>query len=368
MGRRLKRQSKSKNNMSKRTAIITGVTGQDGSYLSELLIGEGYSVYGMVRRTSQVSAGRNLISHLLEDEDFHLISGDLSDQVSLENVIKEVEPDEFYNLGAQSFVPESWRSPTNTSNITGLGVLRCLEAIRSFSPECRFYQAGSSEQFGKVIEMPQSETTPFYPRSPYGCAKVFAHFITKNYRESYDLHASTGILFNHESPRRGMEFVTRKVSLSAARIASGIQEEMEIGNVLAKRDWGFAGDYVKMMWKMLQQDEPDDFVIATGETNSVKDMIDVSFSRAGIDLSWNGEGIETRAVDSNGKTRVVTNPKFFRPAEVDVLVGDHRKASEKLGWSPETSFKELMHMMVDSDIELVKRSLEKGEDPPIPLI
>ena len=354
--------------MSKRTAIITGVTGQDGSYLSELLIGEGYSVYGMVRRTSQVSAGRNLISHLLEDEDFHLISGDLSDQVSLENVIKEVEPDEFYNLGAQSFVPESWRSPTNTSNITGLGVLRCLEAIRSFSPECRFYQAGSSEQFGKVIEMPQSETTPFYPRSPYGCAKVFAHFITKNYRESYDLHASTGILFNHESPRRGMEFVTRKVSLSAARIASGIQEEMEIGNVLAKRDWGFAGDYVKMMWKMLQQDEPDDFVIATGETNSVKDMIDVSFSRAGIDLSWNGEGIETRAVDSNGKTRVVTNPKFFRPAEVDVLVGDHRKASEKLGWSPETSFKELMHMMVDSDIELVKRSLEKGEDPPIPLI
>ncbi len=354
--------------MTKRNVIITGVTGQDGSYLSELLIEKGYSVYGMVRRTSQVSAGRNLISHLLENENFHLISGDLSDQVSIENMVKEVNPDEFYNLGAQSFVPESWRSPMNTSDITGLGVLRCLEAIRSYSPDCRFYQAGSSEQFGKVIDMPQTENTPFYPRSPYGCAKVFAHFITKNYRESYDMHASTGILFNHESPRRGVEFVTRKVSLTAARIAAGIQEEMEIGNVLAKRDWGFAGDYVKMMWKMLQQEDPDDFVIATGETNSVKDMIDVSFERAGINLSWKGKGLETSAVDSTGKTRVVTNPKFFRPAEVDILVGDHRKATEELGWSAETSFKELMHMMVDSDIELVRRCLERGEEPPVPLI
>ncbi len=354
--------------MGDKTAIITGVTGQDGSYLSELLIEKGYSVFGMVRRTSQAVAGRNLISHLVGNPNFHLVSGDLADQVSLEKVVSEVSPDEFYNLGAQSFVPESWRSPTSTSNITGLGVLRCLEAIKSFSPDCRFYQAGSSEQFGKVVEMPQNEDTPFYPRSPYGCAKVFAHYITKNYRESYDLHASTGILFNHESPRRGTEFVTRKVTLSAARISEGVQESMEIGNVEAKRDWGFAGDYVEMMWKMMQQETPDDFVIATGETHSVRNMINLCFERAGMVLSWSGEGVETKAVDSEGVVRVRTNPKFFRPAEVDILVGDHKKATEKLGWEPRTSFKELMEMMVDSDIDLVRGAVSRGVDPPAPLI
>ncbi len=354
--------------MGAKTAVITGVTGQDGSYLSELLIDKGYSVYGMVRRTSQALAGRNLISHLVGNPNFHLVSGDLADQVSLEKVVSEVNPDEFYNLGAQSFVPESWRSPTSTSNITGLGVLRCLEAIKSFAPECRFYQAGSSEQFGKVVEMPQTEDTPFYPRSPYGCAKVFAHYITKNYRESYDLHASTGILFNHESPRRGTEFVTRKVSLSAARISEGAQEVMEIGNVEAKRDWGFAGDYVKMMWKMMQEESPDDFVISTGETKSVREMIDLCFERAGMNLSWTGEGVDTRAIDSDGVVRVITNPKYFRPAEVDILVGDHSKAKEKLGWEPRTTFRQLMEMMVDSDLELVRERISRGEDPPAPLI
>ena len=353
--------------MGQKTAVITGITGQDGSYLAELLLKKGYAVFGMVRRTSQAAIGRNLLSHLIENQDFHMVSGDLADQVSLENVVKEVRPDEFYNLGAQSFVPESWRSPTNTSDITGLGVIRCLEAIRAYSPDCRFYQAGSSEQFGKVIEMPQDEDTPFYPRSPYGCAKVFAYYITKNYRESFGMHACTGILFNHESPRRGIEFVTRKVSLSAARISLGVQEVMEIGNVEAKRDWGFAGDYVEMMWRMMQQDEPDDFVISTGETNSVRDMINLAFNRAGMKLSWSGEGVDTVAHDSEGELRVKTNPKYFRPAEVDVLVGNSTKASRVLGWSPSTGFDELIHMMVDSDIEIVQNSIKRGMDAPSPL-
>ncbi len=349
-----------------KTAIITGVTGQDGSYLAELLLSKGYQVYGLVRRTSQPTQGRSLINHLLKNERFHLVNGDLTDQSSIDNAVNEIQPDEFYNLGAQSFVPESWRSPTMTADVTGLGALRCLEAIKLVKPDCRFYQAGSSEQFGEVREIPQNELTPFYPRSPYGCAKVFAYEITRNYRESYGLYACTGILFNHESPRRGLEFVTRKVTMTVARIASGLDEFLSIGNVKAKRDWGFAGDYVEMQWRMLQQEEPEDFVVATGETHSVQDMINMAFSRVGFDLTWSGEGVDTIATDKEGVVRVKTNPKFFRPAEVDLLVGDYTLASQKLGWKPSTSFEELVNMMVDSDVKIVENALENGLQPPIP--
>ena len=320
----------------------------------------------MVRRTSQPTQGRSLINHLLKNERFHLVNGDLTDQSSIDNAVNEIQPDEFYNLGAQSFVPESWRSPTMTADVTGLGALRCLEAIKLVKPDCRFYQAGSSEQFGEVREIPQNELTPFYPRSPYGCAKVFAYEITRNYRESYGLYACTGILFNHESPRRGLEFVTRKVTMTVARISSGLDEFLSIGNVKAKRDWGFAGDYVEMQWRMLQQEEPEDFVVATGETHSVQDMINMAFSRVGFDLTWSGEGVDTIATDKEGVVRVKTNPKFFRPAEVDLLVGDYTLASEKLGWKPSTSFEELVNMMVDSDVKIVENALENGLQPPIP--
>ena len=349
-----------------KTAIITGVTGQDGSYLAELLLSKGYQVYGLVRRTSQPTQGRSLINHLLENDNFHLVNGDLTDQSSIDNAVKEVQPDEFYNLGAQSFVPESWRSPTMTADVTGLGALRCLEAIKLVKPDCKFYQAGSSEQYGEVREIPQNELTPFYPRSPYGCAKVFAYEITRNYRESYGLYACTGILFNHESPRRGLEFVTRKVTMTVARISSGLDEFLSIGNVKAKRDWGFAGDYVEMQWRMLQQEEPEDFVVATGETHSVQDMIDLAFRRVGFDLTWSGEGVDTIATDQNGVVRVKTNPKFFRPAEVDLLIGDYTLASQKLGWKPSTTFEELVNMMVDSDVKVVKDALENGLQPPVP--
>ena len=349
-----------------KTAIITGITGQDGSYLAELLLDKGYAVYGLVRRTSQPAQGRNLINHLMVNENFKLVNGDLTDQSSIDNAVKEIQPDEFYNLGAQSFVPESWRSPTMTADVTGLGALRCLEAIKLVKPDCKFYQAGSSEQFGEVREIPQNELTPFYPRSPYGCAKVFAYEITRNYRESYGLFACTGILFNHESPRRGLEFVTRKVTMTVARIAKGLDEFLSIGNVKAKRDWGFAGDYVEMQWRMLQQENPEDFVIATGETHSVQEMIDLAFSRVNLELSWSGEGVDTIAKDQNGIVRVKTNPKFFRPAEVDLLVGDYSLAAEKLGWKPATSFRELVEMMVDSDLKIVEDALEKGLLPPVP--
>ena len=349
-----------------KTAIITGITGQDGSYLAELLLDKGYNVYGLVRRTSQPAQGRNLINHLMINDNFKLVNGDLTDQSSIDNAVKEIQPDEFYNLGAQSFVPESWRSPTMTADVTGLGALRCLEAIKLVKPDCKFYQAGSSEQFGEVREIPQNELTPFYPRSPYGCAKVFAYEITRNYRESYGLFACTGILFNHESPRRGLEFVTRKVTMTVARIAKGLDEFLSIGNVKAKRDWGFAGDYVEMQWRMLQQENPEDFVIATGETHSVQEMIDLAFSRVNLELSWSGEGVDTIAKDQNGIVRVKTNPKFFRPAEVDLLVGDYSLAAEKLGWKPATSFSELVEMMVDSDLKIVEDALEKGLLPPVP--
>lgn len=338
-------------------AIITGVTGQDGSYLSELLLEKGYEVFGVVRRTSQPIQNMSLINHLVGKERFHVVSGNLGDQVSIDQCVKNIRPHEFYNLAAQSFVPESWRSPTYTADITGLGALRCLEAIREHAPSCRFYQAGSSEQFGKVREVPQNELTPFYPRSPYGCAKVFAHDITRNFRESYDLFACTGILFNHESPRRGIEFVTRKITTSAVDISLGLQEYMEIGNVEARRDWGFANDYVEMMWKMLQADEPDDYVIATGEDKSVKDFINSAFAHLGINLDWGGEESDTFAKDQDGVVRVKTNPQFYRPAEVELLVGDPSKASRELGWKPSMDFDSLVSAMVESDLEKAKSGM-----------
>ena len=364
--RRFEKREASGFRMSGKTALITGITGQDGSYLAELLLDKGYTVYGLVRRVSQPSLGRNLINHLMSNDRFHVLNGDLADQNSIDNAVHQVKPDEFYNLGAMSFVPESWRSPMMTADITGLGALRCLEAVRKHAPDCRFYQAGSSEQYGKVREVPQSETTPFHPRSPYGCAKVMAFEITRNYRESYNMYACTGILFNHESPRRGLEFVTRKVTMMAARIQHGFDECLHIGNVDAKRDWGFAGDYVEMQWKMLQQDEPDDYVIATGRTHSIRDMINLAFSHIDLELTWSGEGVDTIATDQGGVVRVRTNPKFFRPAEVDLLIGDPTYAKEKLGWETKTTFEQLIEMMVESDLAIVQEAVDGGYAPPTP--
>jgi GDPmannose 4,6-dehydratase len=352
--------------MGDKVAMITGVTGQDGSYLAELLLSKGYIVYGLVRRVSQPTLGRSLINHLIDNDKFRLINGDLADQNSIDNAVSTAQPEEFYNLGAMSFVPESWRSPMMTADITGLGALRCLEAIRKHAPKCKFYQAGSSEQYGKVRHVPQTEETPFHPRSPYGCAKVFAFEITRNYRESYDMFACTGILFNHESPRRGLEFVTRKVTMTVARIAHGFDQCLWIGNVEAKRDWGFAGDYVEMQWRMLQQEKPEDFVVATGRTHSVRDMISLAFSHVGMTLTWSGEGVDTIATDQNGEVRVRTNPKFFRPAEVDLLIGDASLSEKELGWVPETSFEQLVAMMVDSDMKIVQEAVDGGYTPPTP--
>ena len=319
-------------------ALITGITGQDGSYLAELLLKQGYEVYGMVRRTSTVRYER--IQHI--QNQLQIIQGDMGDLSSLITAIKEIEPDEVYNLAAQSFVPTSWNQPVFTGDITGLGVTRILDAIRSVNPAIRFYQASSSEMFGKVQEVPQRETTPFYPRSPYGVAKVYGHWITINYRESYDMFACSGILFNHESPRRGMEFVTRKVTYHAAKIKLGLANEIRIGNTDAKRDWGFAGDYVRAMWLMLQQDTPDDYVVSTGETHSVERLLDVAFSC--VDLDW--------------KNYAVQDPRFMRPAEVDLLVGDPSKAGSKLGWEPEVTFEQLITMMVESDLQKLKEDPE----------
>jgi GDPmannose 4,6-dehydratase len=321
--------------MAKR-ALITGITGQDGSYLAELLLDKGYEVYGFVRRLSTPNIGN--IQHI--QDKIHLVSGDLLDQGSLQDAMKEARPDEVYNLAAQSFVKASWEQPVLTGEFTGISVTRVLEAIRHTDKNIRFYQASSSEMFGKVTETPQRETTRFYPRSPYGVAKVYGHYITVNYRESYDMFACSGILFNHESPRRGIEFVTRKISNSVARIKLGLQDKIQLGNLDAKRDWGFSKDYVEAMWLMLQQDTPDDFVIATGETHSVREFVELAFQAAEIP-DWE------RYVESN-------NPKFNRPAEVDYLIGDYSKAKNELGWTPKTSFKELVEMMVKSDIELEK--------------
>ena len=316
---------------SKRRALITGITGQDGSYLADLLLDEGYEVFGMVRRASTENFER--ISHL--GDRITLVQGDLLDQLSLDAVLRTAEPHEVYNLAAQSFVPTSWRQPVLTSEFTAIGVTRVLEAVRSVDPSIRFYQASSSEMFGKVREVPQTELTPFYPRSPYGVAKAYGHFITINYRESYGLFAVSGILFNHESPRRGLEFVTRKISDGVARIKLGLADELRLGNLDAKRDWGFAGDYVRAMWLMLQQDEPGDFVIATGAEHSVQDFVDAAFGHVGIDPA----------------KHVVVDQEFIRPAEVDRLIGDPTKAQKELGWEPKVSFQELVQMMVDADLE-----------------
>ncbi len=322
------------------TAVITGITGQDGSYLAEFLLAKGYRVVGMVRRTSSDPLVR--IAHVLEDVE--LVPGDLHDQWSLMDLLRKYEPDEVYNLGAQSYVLTSWNQPVLTAEVTALGVTRILEAIRTFNPEIKFYQASSSEVFGKVREVPQRETTPLHPRSPYGVAKAYGHWITVNYRESYNLFACSGILFNHESPRRGLEFVTRKVSYATARIKQGVDESLGLGNLDPSRDWGFAGDYVKAMWLMLQQDEPDDFVVATGLAHTVREMVEIAFSRVGLDY----------------QDYVVTDEAMKRPAEVDHLVGDSSKAKEMLGWEPEVSFQELIEMMVDADMELVERELRTG--------
>lgn len=316
------------------TALITGVTGQDGSYLAEFLLQRGYRVVGMVRRTSTLNFHR--IAHI--QDRLELVPGDLSDQVSLIHILEEYQPDEVYNLAAQSFVQTSWNQPVFTGDVTALGVTRVLDAIRIVNPRIRMYQASSSEMFGKVVEVPQRETTPFYPRSPYGVAKVYGHWITVNYRESYNLHATSGILFNHESPRRGLEFVTRKISHQAARIKLGLADELRLGNLDARRDWGFAGDYVRAMWLMLQREMPDDYVIATGETHSVEEFLDVAFQH--LDLDW--------------REFVVQDERFMRPAEVDLLVGDASKAGRELGWEPAISFAELVRMMVDADLMLLQ--------------
>ncbi len=317
-----------------KTALITGITGQDGSYLAELLLSKGYKVAGMVRRSSTVNYER--IGHLMDDIEF--VPGDLLDQMSLVEALETHRPDEVYNLAAQSFVQTSFTQPVLTGETTALGVTRLLDAIRMVDPGMRFYQASSSEMFGKVHEVPQKETTPFHPRSPYGVAKVYGHWITVNYRESYDLHASSGILFNHESPRRGLEFVTRKITHSVAEIALGYSDSLALGNLDAKRDWGFAGDYVEAMWLMLQQDDPGDFVICTGETHSVREFLEAAFNH--VNLSF--------------EDYVTVDEKFFRPAEVDLLVGDASLAEEELGWVPKTSFSELVTGMVDSDLQLLK--------------
>ncbi len=318
-------------------ALITGVTGQDGSYLAEFLLEKGYKVLGMVRRTSTINFDR--IAHI--QDDIELVQGDLLDQVSLIAILQEHRPDEVYNLAAQSFVPTSFKQPVLTGEFTALGVTRVLDAIRLVDKNIKFYQASSSEMFGKVREVPQNENTPFYPRSPYGAAKVYGHWITINYRESYGLFACSGILFNHEAPRRGLEFVTHKVTHGAAKIKLGLADEVRLGNLEAQRDWGYAGDYVEAMWLMLQQDEPDDYVIATGKTHSVRELCVVTFSYLGLDY----------------RDYVVSDPKFYRPAEVDQLVGDASKARRVLGWEPRVSFEELIHMMVDADMEALQRML-----------
>jgi GDPmannose 4,6-dehydratase len=314
-----------------RTALITGITGQDGSYLAELLLKKGYRVIGVARRSSTVTYER--INHLLDD--ITVVQGDLHDQGSLLSLLEEYDPEEVYNLAAQSFVPTSWNQPALTGDITALGVTRILEAIRFVNSKIRFYQASSSEMFGKVIEVPQRESTPFYPRSPYGVAKVYGHWITVNYRESFDMFAASGILFNHESPRRGLEFVTRKITDGVARIKCGMAKELRLGNLESQRDWGFAGDYVDAMWRMLQQDKPDSYVVGMGETHSVREFCEIAFGHVGLDY----------------KDFVIQDERFYRPAEVDLLISDPSKARTILGWEPAVTFKELVTMMVDGDME-----------------
>lgn len=341
--------------MMKKSALITGITGQDGSYLAELLLEKGYEVYGIMRRKSVVDYGN--VEHIKDKIKF--IYADMTDLISLINAMKISQADEVYNLAAQSFVATSWEQPLATAEIDAVGVTNMLEAIRNTKPECRFYQASTSEMFGLVQEIPQRETTPFYPRSPYGVAKLYGHWITKNYRESYDMYACSGILFNHESERRGKEFVTRKITDAVARIKQGVQDHLELGNMDSKRDWGHSKDYVMAMWLMLQQEKADDYVIATNETRTVREFVEKSFSHAGIDILWQGEGINEVGIDKEtNKTVVKINPKFFRPAEVDILLGNPEKAEKELNWKREISFEQLVERMVKNDMELVKREIE----------
>lgn len=336
-------------------ALITGVTGQDGSYLAELLLEKGYEVYGIMRRKSVVDYGN--VEHIKDK--IHFIYADMTDVVSLIAAMRISQADEVYNLAAQSFVATSWDTPLGTADIDALGVTNMLEAIRAVKPEARFYQASTSEMFGKVQAIPQCETTPFYPRSPYGVAKLYGHWITKNYRESYDMYACSGILFNHESERRGKEFVTRKITDAVARIKQGVQECLELGNMDAKRDWGHSKDYVKAMWLMLQQEEADDYVIATNETRTVREFVDTAFKHVGMDIEWSGEGVDEIGTDkATGKVVVKVNPKFFRPAEVELLIGNPEKAEKALGWQREISFAELVERMVKNDMELVAKEIK----------
>ena len=338
----------------RKTALITGITGQDGSYLAETLLDKGYEVWGIIRRSSSFNTGR--IDHLYQDPHdpdvrLRLIYGDLGDASSINQILKRTRPDEIYNLGAQSHVKVSFDIPEYTGDVTGLGTVRLLEAMRDLGLSSKFYQASSSELYGKVVETPQSETTPFHPRSPYAAAKAYAYYITRNYRESYGMFAVNGILFNHESPRRGETFVTRKITRAAARIKHGRQQRLYLGNLDAKRDWGYAGDYVEAMWMMLQAAQPDDYVIATGETHSVREFCDVVFAHLGLPLHWEGAGIDERGLDREGRVLVEVDPRYFRPAEVDLLLGDASKAQRELGWQPRVGFEELARMMVDADLE-----------------
>jgi GDPmannose 4,6-dehydratase len=344
-------------------ALITGITGQDGSYLAELLLEKGYEVHGIKRRASSFNTDR--VDHLYMDRHetdvrFFLHYGDLTDSTNLIRIIQQVRPDEIYNLGAQSHVQVSFEVPEYTAQSDAVGTLRLLEAIRMLGMEdtVRFYQASTSELYGKVQEVPQTETTPFYPRSPYGVAKLYGYWIVRNYRESYGMYACNGILFNHESPRRGETFVTRKITRAAARISLGLQKQLFLGNMNALRDWGFAGDYVEGMWRMLQQDTPDDFVLATGTMTSVRDFTKIAFARAGIELDFSGEGIEEIGVDAaSGKTLVAVDPRYFRPAEVEQLLGDPSKAKAELGWEPKVGLQELVEMMVDADVEAARKDV-----------
>jgi len=337
-----------------RRALITGITGQDGSYLAEFLLGKGYEVWGVVRRSSSFNTGR--IDHLYQDPHdqdirLRLCYGDLDDGSSINRILKMVRPDEIYNLGAQSHVKVSFEVPEYTGNTAGLGALRILEAVRKLDLESRFYQASSSEMYGKAVECPQTETTPFYPRSPYAAAKVYAFHITRNYRESYDMFAVNGIMFNHESPRRGETFVTRKITRAVAAIKTGGQDRLYLGNLDARRDWGFAGDYVEAMWLMMQADAPDDYVVATGETHSVREFCEMAFQSIGFPLTWRGAGDDEQGVDREGRVLVEVDPRYYRPAEVDELCGDAGKARRVLGWKPRVTFGELVRMMVESDLE-----------------
>ena len=342
-----------KPSLPRKKALITGITGQDGSYLAELLLEKGYEVWGIIRRSSSFNTAR--IDHLYQDPHesdvrLKLHYGDLGDASSINQILKKVRPDEIYNLAAQSHVKVSFDIPEYTGDVTGLGAVRILEATRELGLESKFYQASSSELYGKVVETPQSETTPFHPRSPYAAAKAYAFYITKNYRESYDMFAVNGILFNHESPRRGETFVTRKITRAEARIKLGLQSKLYLGNLDAKRDWGFAGDYVEAMWLMLQVEKPDDYVIATGETHSVREFCDITFAHIGLPIRWQGKGVEEKGLGPDGRVLIEVDPNYFRPAEVDLLLGDASKAERELGWKPRVTFAELAKMMADADL------------------